>query len=48
MLVVMGALFRSIVVRNMTGSATRLTAGVQGRSLLFGRGDLCRDSRESV
>lgn len=34
MLVVVPALFRSIVVRNMTGSATRLTAGVQGRSLL--------------
>ena len=34
MLVVVPALFRSSVVRNMTGSATRLTAGVQGRSLL--------------
>ena len=34
MLVVVPALFRSIVVRNMTGSATRFTAGVQGRSLL--------------
>lgn len=44
----MGVLLKSMVVLNMTGSATRLAAGVQGRSLLFGRGDLCRDSRESV
>ena len=32
-LAVVPALFRSIVARNMTGSATRLTVGVQGRSL---------------
>ena len=32
---VVPALFKSIVVRNMTGSATRLTVGVQGRSLLL-------------
>jgi len=31
--VVVPALFKSIVVRNMTGSATHLTVGVQGRSL---------------
>ncbi len=34
-LVVAPALFKSIVVGNMTGSATHLTVGVQGRSLLL-------------
>lgn len=34
-LVVAPALLRSIVVDNMTGSATHLTVGVQGRSLLL-------------
>lgn len=34
-LVVAPALFKSIVVDNMTGSATHLTVGVQGRSLLL-------------
>ena len=33
-LFVMSVLLRSIVMYNMTGSATRFTAGVQGRSLL--------------
>lgn len=33
MLVVMSVSLKSIVMRNMTGSATRFTVGVQGRSL---------------
>ena len=46
-LVVMSVLLRSIVMHYMTGSATCLTAGVQGRSLsLNGLCGPCLDADE--